>query len=269
MGARVIAITRTRGSFYGRGESTPSRPFSGSLHLARSPEMASPRSTYVCGGMTCPYDSTVRTSFGDNEASIYAWPSRGGVIILNQADAIDFEFLGLNPLDPPMERLKDLKAEDLFCQRLLLLGAKWWDSEARYSIIVAVREAATRAGNGSFVVADQPPATMREKRFVKVGWPSTGGLWVAEFDTVFAGVDEEDNLLPEAPSRLQMARTMDERCDILRGPFEATFYETLEYYSGHAFLKAWDNKESGEVGPLLQPDETVVLWKQGYQRRLK
>jgi len=231
--------------------------------------MASPRKTYVCGGMTCPYDSTVRTIFDDNEARIYGWPSRGGVIILNKADAIDFEFLRLNPLDPPMERLDDQNAENDFCQRLLLLGAKWWDSEARYSIIIAVEECATRAGNGSFVVADQPTATMREKRFVKVGWPSTGGLWVAEFDTVFAGVDEEDNLLPEAPSRLQMARTMDERCDILRGNFEATFYETIEDYKGYAFLKSWTEKEEGEVGPLLQPDQTVELWKQGYNRRPK
>ena len=110
---------------------------------------------------------------------------------------------------------------------------------------------------------------MREKRFVKVAWPSTGGLWVAEFDTVFAGVDEEDNLLPEAPSRLLMARTMDERVDVLRKYFEATFYETVEDYRGYAFLKAWEEKDGGEgeVGPRLQPDETVALWKEGYIRR--
>ncbi|KAE9370153.1 hypothetical protein N431DRAFT_378279 [Stipitochalara longipes BDJ] len=228
--------------------------------------MTSPRAIYASGGMTCPYDNSVRTYFGDTEARIYAWPSRGGVIILNRADAMDFEFLGLNPLDPPFKRLEDQQAEDAFSQRLLLLGAKWWDSEARYSIIVAIEEGAIRAGSGSFVVKNQPPATMREKRFVKVGWPSTGGLWVAEFDTVFAGVDEEDNLLPEAPSRLQMARTMDERCDMLRDHFEATFYKTLEDYKGYAFLKCWEEKASGEVGPLLKPDETVALWKQGYIR---
>lgn len=216
--------------------------------------------------MSCPYDSTVRTNFGDTEVSIYAWPSKGGVIILNKADAVDFDFLGLNPLDPPLKRLNEQKEEDAFCQRLLLLGAKWWDSEARHSIIVAIEEGATRAGDGSFVVAKQPAATMREKRFVKVGWPSTGGLWVAEFDTVFAGVDEEDNLLPEAPSRFQMARTMDERCDMLRDHFNACFYRTLEDYKGYAFLKSWEDKENGEVGPLLQPGETVLLWKEGYSR---
>lgn len=131
----------------------------------------------------------------------------------------------------------------------------------------AIEEGATRAGYDAFVVADQPPATMREKRFVKVAWPSTGGLWVAEFDTIFAGVDEQDNLLEEAPSRLQMARTMDERRDVLRDHFEATFYETREDYKGYAFLKAWEEKHSGEVGPLLQPYETALLWKRGYSTR--
>jgi hypothetical protein len=96
-----------------------------------SPSLAS--LAQPCLGITCPYDSTVRAKFTDDDIRIYAWPSRGGVIILDDAEAIDFEFLGLNPLDPPVERLDDQAAEDAFCQRLLLLGAKWWDSEARYS----------------------------------------------------------------------------------------------------------------------------------------
>jgi len=241
----------------------------GILQLTGASQMSSPRETYLCGSMICPYDSTIRTSFGEHEVSIYAWPSKGGVIILNKADAIDFEFLGLNPLDPPIERLPDQNAEDEFCQRLLLLGAKWWDSEARYSIIVAIEEGHTRAGDGSFRVADQPRATMREKRFVKVGWPSTGGLWVAEYDTALTSVDEEDNELTQATSWLQMARTMDERCALLRDQFEATFYKTLDDYEGYAFLKSWGDKETGEVGPLLQPNETFELWKEGYYRRPK
>lgn len=39
------------------------------------------------------------------------------------------------------------------------------------------------------------PAHEAREKF-KVGCPSTGGLWVAEFDTAFASVNEEDNLLP-------------------------------------------------------------------------
>lgn len=102
---------------------------------AKSPSSA-PRRTYVCG----PSDSyksksTARTVFGDTEVSIYAWPSLGGVIILDGATSVDFEFLDLNPLDPPMKRLGDQNLENKFCKRLLLLGAKWWDSEARYGVV--------------------------------------------------------------------------------------------------------------------------------------
>ena len=122
-------------------------------------------------------------------------------------------------------------AEDTFCQRLLLLGAKWWDSEARHSVVEHLRSGIARA-DGVFIVDREPSPTMREKRFVKVGWPSTGGFWITEFDTTFAGVDEEDNLLPdnEGAARLRMARTMDERCTILRDRFQGTFYKDLESY---------------------------------------
>ena len=85
--------------------------------------------------LTYPYDPTLRTLFTDTTARISAWPSPGGVIILSSAEAIDFEYLNLNPLNPPLHRLNDQDAEDAFCKKLLMLGAKWWDSEARYSIV--------------------------------------------------------------------------------------------------------------------------------------
>lgn len=83
---------------------------------------------------------------------------------------------------------------------------------------------------------------------------------------VFAGVDEEDNVDREAASRLLMARTMDERCQLLRDHFEARFHKKLDDYEGYAFLKSWEGKNWGEVGPLLQPHETIALWKRGYAR---
>ncbi len=42
-----------------------------------------------------------RTLLGGREFYIYAWPSKGGVIILDHADAIDLEYLGLDPIDLP------------------------------------------------------------------------------------------------------------------------------------------------------------------------
>jgi hypothetical protein len=191
------------------------------------------------------------------------------VIILDDAEAIDFEFLRLNPLDPPEKRLEDQSTEDPFCQRLLLLGAKWWDSEARYSVVEHLKAGIARA-DGAFIVEREPPPTMREKRFVKVGWPSTGGFWVAEFDTTFAGVNEEDNLLPddEGAARLRMARTMDERCLILQARFQAIFYEDVKDYKGYTFLNCWETKDTGEAGQLLQPDERYVYGER-LSRRFK
>ena len=108
---------------------------------AESATYPSPLKVHPCGPK-CPYDPSVRTIFTDTEAHVFVWPSKGGMIILNSADAIDFEFLGLDPLDPPSRRLSDQAAEDVFCQRLLLLRAKWWDSEARYDVVSAIEDEA-------------------------------------------------------------------------------------------------------------------------------
>ena len=119
-------------------------------------QMAS-RGTYACGP-TYPYDSSFRTDFSDIKVRIYGRPSRGGVIALDTTEAINFEFLGLNPLEPPLRRLDNQAAENAFCQRLLLFGAKWWDSEARYSImsnLEAVAAAESRV-DCAFDVDKQP-----------------------------------------------------------------------------------------------------------------
>jgi hypothetical protein len=39
----------------------------------------------------------------------------GGVIVLDNAEAIDSELLELDPLNPPVERLAEQAAEDSFC----------------------------------------------------------------------------------------------------------------------------------------------------------
>lgn len=266
-----------------------------------SGKMDSPSTRYLGCGHQCPFDPTIRTKLTDTYIGIYAWPSLGGVIILDGAEAIDFEFLGLDPFDPPLHRPqivspKDSVAaadsatariaqdeEDAFCRRLLLLGAKWWDSEFRYSVISHWEGRANGSGWGDRMfgyidIKPEPGPTMREKRFVKVGWPSSssgGGLWVSDFETTFGGVEDEDDLMPydENEARLMLARTMDERCAMLRDRFRGKFYESVERYEGgHTFLRGWEEKAKqkkdgrekveGEVGPLLTPDETVDKWRQ-------
>ena len=227
----------------------------------------------MVSGPVCPYDSTVRSGFSDDAVNISAWPSRGGVIILEEAEAIDFDFLGLNPLHPPLKRDHDQDAEDAFCQRLLLLGSKWWDSEERAAYVGGVgavgkgygHGSVTGHGDGSFRNVTRPLPTMREKRWVKVGWPSTGGLWVSEFETTWGGVEEEENLPPDLGlARVRMARTMDERCQLLRDHFRGEFYASLDKYEGgYTFLRAWDWKQTGEADRvMLTPQETKQQWRE-------
>ena len=59
---------------------------------------------------------------------------------------------------------------------------------------------------------------------------------------MWAGVDEEDELSPkgEGLARLKLARTMDERCQVLRERFRAKFYCDVSEYERYAFLRAWE-----------------------------
>lgn len=156
-------------------------------------------------------DPTRRIVFDESTVSLRAWPSRGGLIVLECATSVDFDFLGLDPLKPVLRRSSSQSAEDDFCKQLLLLGAKWWDSESRYGFI-------RRLDLDPNAVMDleedrEPWPTLRERRWVKVGWPShpQGALWVAEFDTNLPGIEEEDNLLPVDAALVILARNMDER----------------------------------------------------------
>lgn len=82
-----------------------------------------------------PIDVTLRTVFEESSVSLWAWPSRGGLIVLQCATAVDFDFLGLDRGMPPLQRHSSPSAEDDFCRRLLLLGAKWWDSQGALRLL--------------------------------------------------------------------------------------------------------------------------------------
>lgn len=62
-----------------------------------------------------------------------------------------------------------------------------------------------------------------ERRWVTVAYPDgrgpegdLGGLLVAEFETVIHGFREEDNLVPAHAPRVQLARTMAEKIEVLK-----------------------------------------------------
>ena len=258
------------------------------------------RKIFRCGGgKRARNDPLPRITSIDDTVSVYGWPSRGGVIILKDTTHVDFEFLGLSTTDPPLLLLqshglitsssKDVSEdrpkpenvndandteerspsqtikekdenEDTFCQILLLLGAKWWDSKKRDEFVrgFAADEYpyVTDVRNGK--VAEPTP---RERRWVKVGWEQPiaaasskiGGFWILDRDGLETD-EEEDILVPEDAAMIKLAKTMEERCAILK-KMGATYHASLDdYQSEHTFLKAWEWKWEGEVGPLRKVD---------------
>ena len=204
------------------------------------------------------FPPTTRTNFTDNEVGVWGWPSRGGVVVLRRVTAVDFDFLGLDPVDPPMLRDRDQDAEDAFCQRLLLLGAKWFDSDERRGFIAGLAED-DESCIDELRAGEQPAPTLMERRWVAVAYPDGrgpegAGLWVAEFDTVMQGLLEADNVVPTNASQVQLARNMAEKVEILKR-LRGKFYASLEEYErggGKACLNSWATKTTGEVGPLVQ-----------------
>jgi len=205
------------------------------------------------GRRSRPSPTNKRLTFLQDSVSVMAWPSRGGVIVLQCATALDFDFLGLDTVHTPTHRNPDQNAEDSLCKRLLLLGAKWFDSYERYGFIANVEEdhdptiLALEAGEA------EPPTTM-ERRWVSIGHTNTngdGGLWVAEYDTVMYGMKEKHSLLPADAGKVVIARTMAEKCQILES-MGGKFYGSLEEYGGASCLNAWKSKTGGEIGILVQ-----------------
>jgi hypothetical protein len=197
-------------------------------------------------------EANERTVFYDDKVSLWAWPSRGGLIVLGNVTALDFSFLGLSAVHPPTNRDEDQEAEDKFCQQLLLLGAKWFDSRKRYGFVANVF-ADEEPEHEALEAGEESPLTLMERRWISVGWPSKGNgeFWIAEYDTSVYGVMEKNNLVPSEANQVFLARDMDEKCEILQG-LGAKHYQSIEEYKGAACLNAWKQKLAGEFGSLVK-----------------
>lgn len=189
--------------------------------------------------------------------SLWGWPSRGGVIVLDEPTPPDFDYLQLDPLDPTVEPGADQEVEDAFCRGLLRLGATWWDSQERHHFVNGVQELDERALYAQ-EAGKEPPPTRREHLWVRVAWPSSapGSLYVVEYETNVHGfpTDKEEHkyLVPTDAGRVALARNMDERYRVLQR-LGGTFYNSIEEYQGAGFLKAReDHKEVGEVELLRE-----------------
>jgi hypothetical protein len=165
--------------------------------------------------------------------------------MLMDASPADLDFLGLGRIDPPMLRHDDPEAEDTFCQRLLLLGAKWWDSMERGLILSSSEELYVGLDE-----SDEPEPTERERSWISIAWPTGGGLVVSEFDTTMWGVQNThlDAFVPDDPARLRLCTSMDEKAQVLLNRFRGTVWEGVEHYRGNVFIGCWGTKITGEVG---------------------
>jgi len=194
-----------------------------------------------------------RVILGDASISVQGWPSRGGLIVLSHATAVDFDFLELDRVAPPRHRDPSQAAEDRLCQRLLLLGARWFDSLDRYGYIAGLEDGDGR-DVATFEAGDRPAPTRMDTAWVGVAFPGGdpgNGFWVAEFVRRMLGGfgTGSDNLVPLDAARVSLAKTMDEKCQILQG-LGAKFYSNPDEYVGNVCLDAWKWKSTGEVGPL-------------------
>ena len=84
----------------------------------------------------CPppsdHDVTRRAVFEGHGCTIFACASTGGVVIKNDSDIVDMEFLGLDRFSPREKRDDDDLQEDAFSRQLRKAGGKWWPDMDRY-----------------------------------------------------------------------------------------------------------------------------------------
>jgi hypothetical protein len=219
------------------------------------PSTEDPSRRYLCVRTVQDTRHTRRTTFGDFQVTLWGWPSRGGVIVLEHVTAPDFEFLGLVQTSPPELRDIDQENEDIFCQQLLLLGAKWYDSIERYDFVVDVRVGDPTAIY--YLESDRASLpTTRERRWVSVGWlkEPKGAFLITNYEISMYWAEDEENFAPDFAATLALVRTMEERCEVLR-KLGARYCASLDQYEDETtFLRAWEWKKDGEVGPLMKKE---------------
>jgi hypothetical protein len=178
--------------------------------------------------------------------------------VFEAASPADFDFLQLNRIDPPMQRYETPEDEDSFCQKLLLLGAKWWDSVARWTLLTS-EDTDIHALDDS----DEPLPTLRERYWVSVVWPSTGGLVVSEWDTNMYGVGLRAELVPTDISRLLLCTNMDEKADLLKSRFQSRPWDTVADCKGNSFIGSWISKTLAKSDSFRtlgrKPDDCNVI----------
>lgn len=192
------------------------------------------------------YLTGCRTEISELGYSIYGYPSSGGVIVRDGADLVEVAYLGLDRLYPAEKRLSDQDAEDAFCDLLRKVGGKQWKSIKRSRDV------------SCFEWKCNP--TKEELKRIFLGWPEekkglegdaaqnavSGGLLVLEYD------DEGDT--PEDIGRLRMAVNMQERCQLMKERFNATYYPDPALYTPLADLYRGRHINGSSEQSLVSPE---------------
>ncbi|KAK1241804.1 hypothetical protein MKX07_007627 [Trichoderma sp. CBMAI-0711] len=149
----------------------------------------------MCGNM---HENRSRVSIGAGPgAVVQGWPSKGGVYILEDCFGIELDFLKLDRFhstpQPYPSGPDAATEEEAHCNRMRQLGAVWWESEEQW-----VEEK---------LVKPLEPALRRAQRFVKVGWPAGGGVWVLDIT--------EDDAMTRGAGIIYNAHDMEERCRLI------------------------------------------------------
>lgn len=152
---------------------------------------------------------------------VAACPSVGGVVMANPGP-IEMQHLNL----PRTHDTSRSGGDDDMAVLVLQLGARWWPDWGTYA------RHKTAIDDGVEYRHHFPPR-------LEVAYPSSGGVWVAEYSPDMPQVrllEEEErregrDTLPPVPgdwwNKMNLVLTMDERASALRR-FGATFYERPE-----------------------------------------
>ena len=223
--------------------------------------------------LTSLENGSERFLFQRSMIQIVGWPSGGGVIVLEDADALDLRHLQLSISQLDQKRYDDEAEEGRFCQRILQLGGIWWESPQRRTLIHQKLKAGPspfpsgslphRRKNRSDVNYERdylriwPPSRPHEVTRLYVGWPSSGGLWVTEVvHHPIHGMNKQDFELMKQLGMLKLANSMVERCSLLEKHFRATFHESVDAYGGAGCLGWWKMRDDApwSVKKDLQAD---------------
>jgi len=169
--------------------------------------------------------------FDGGHGYLVTHPSIGGIVIAKPSP-VDLQHLNL-PRTHDTAPSSNPEIEDDLSLHMLRLGAAWWPDWATY----ARHENRMEDPNEPYYGSHFPAA-------VAVGYPSTGGVWVARHMSgqglnellghVHRSRQQGGKALEDLPARprgwgprMRMVLTMDEKCDAMKD-FGAVFYEKVE-----------------------------------------